>query len=500
MMADRSKGQLQFVKSKLTPFGVVEHEHHCDDGSMRPDLTFHEALGSQGQSIEQFQVQDEEIESEGDQDGDCDNDEEYENFQSERKNEGFNTFGSKVIDRRFFSASSSIGGYSSSPRKTQGSTTFDADRTDGHNIAKCASRKNMKKKKVCHFCGRNDTPMWRRGPSGKGTLCNACGVKWSNSLKGGRKSIKKKPLAVMNGTTDVHFGSNVSPLTGKYQVDQDYYYRNELPSSPYMSSPSDLSQPSSPDHYPMYFQERRNKRMKLAESNKRWDVDVNSSSSLLLGHLLSVVKDRVLEEQEIEEIKKEIHVWKSEIYNMEMDHKSSFEEHVRRLTSESNLYNEKISHLFQSCNSKVSDAMQNLQNGVKSFTKEIQAVRMELSQTGASHKEATPNSCLTKIESLEEQILQMTNRIERSLGEARYYTSSNIPCDNISFSGTSYSTNPCGSFTPTILSSLKAKQLSMMQNFEQIRNENATFEVQINNQFNLIENVFARSQERKIPS
>jgi len=37
-------------------------------------------------------------------------------------------------------------------------------------------------KKVCEYCGDTDTPMWRRGPNGKGTLCNKCGVKW----KGGK--------------------------------------------------------------------------------------------------------------------------------------------------------------------------------------------------------------------------------------------------------------------------------------------------------------------------
>ncbi|KAJ3278585.1 hypothetical protein HK104_002203 [Borealophlyctis nickersoniae] len=30
----------------------------------------------------------------------------------------------------------------------------------------------------CEYCGAVETPMWRRGPSGKSTLCNKCGVKW----------------------------------------------------------------------------------------------------------------------------------------------------------------------------------------------------------------------------------------------------------------------------------------------------------------------------------
>jgi len=32
--------------------------------------------------------------------------------------------------------------------------------------------------KQCLYCGRNQTPMWRRGPAGNQTLCNACGLQW----------------------------------------------------------------------------------------------------------------------------------------------------------------------------------------------------------------------------------------------------------------------------------------------------------------------------------
>lgn len=40
------------------------------------------------------------------------------------------------------------------------------------------STDNTNMSKECSYCGRKTTPMWRRGPQGPGTLCNACGVKW----------------------------------------------------------------------------------------------------------------------------------------------------------------------------------------------------------------------------------------------------------------------------------------------------------------------------------
>lgn len=31
----------------------------------------------------------------------------------------------------------------------------------------------------CHSCNRTETPEWRRGPDGVGTLCNACGLQYA---------------------------------------------------------------------------------------------------------------------------------------------------------------------------------------------------------------------------------------------------------------------------------------------------------------------------------
>jgi GATA zinc finger len=48
--------------------------------------------------------------------------------------------------------------------------------------------------KKCLYCGSKSTPMWRRGPQGAGTLCNACGVKWKHG----------KILCGVTATTDGH--------------------------------------------------------------------------------------------------------------------------------------------------------------------------------------------------------------------------------------------------------------------------------------------------------
>ncbi|KAL7090538.1 hypothetical protein ACP275_12G047200 [Erythranthe tilingii] len=37
--------------------------------------------------------------------------------------------------------------------------------------------------KVCMACGNTNTPLWRKGPNGPQTLCNACGLKHARTLR-----------------------------------------------------------------------------------------------------------------------------------------------------------------------------------------------------------------------------------------------------------------------------------------------------------------------------
>jgi len=46
--------------------------------------------------------------------------------------------------------------------------------------------------RFCEFCNSSNTPTWRRGPAGKGSLCNACGIKW-RLRKRSKKNEKGSP-------------------------------------------------------------------------------------------------------------------------------------------------------------------------------------------------------------------------------------------------------------------------------------------------------------------
>ena len=42
--------------------------------------------------------------------------------------------------------------------------------------------------KVCHGCGTSTTPLWRNGPAGPKTFCNACGTRAYRHVKKARQS------------------------------------------------------------------------------------------------------------------------------------------------------------------------------------------------------------------------------------------------------------------------------------------------------------------------
>ncbi|RKO93546.1 hypothetical protein BDK51DRAFT_26234 [Blyttiomyces helicus] len=57
------------------------------------------------------------------------------------------------------------------------------DRAEMEVVPICAERSG------CLTCGKMHTVQWRRGPAGKSTLCNACGLLWSKKIK--RESARR---------------------------------------------------------------------------------------------------------------------------------------------------------------------------------------------------------------------------------------------------------------------------------------------------------------------
>ncbi|KAF9544020.1 hypothetical protein EC957_000289 [Mortierella hygrophila] len=80
--------------------------------------------------------------------------------------------------------------YSSKPEKTKqqkdqedkgrGATTKGPGGISTAKKAAASGPASNSIQKRCGYCNCTTTPMWRRGPNGPSTLCNACGVKWKH--------------------------------------------------------------------------------------------------------------------------------------------------------------------------------------------------------------------------------------------------------------------------------------------------------------------------------
>ena len=68
--------------------------------------------------------------------------------------------------------------------------------------------------KQCTSCGATQTPMWRRGPNGTSTLCNACGVRWSAKQRlVGEKTSTNKGQASESDNTENYWWCKYCQLT-----------------------------------------------------------------------------------------------------------------------------------------------------------------------------------------------------------------------------------------------------------------------------------------------
>jgi len=59
------------------------------------------------------------------------------------------------------------------------------------NYEREASKRRRSQDFECDFCGSRNTPEWRRGPGGKNTLCNACGLKYAKQRRSENETKKK---------------------------------------------------------------------------------------------------------------------------------------------------------------------------------------------------------------------------------------------------------------------------------------------------------------------
>jgi len=110
----------------------------------------------------------------------------------------------------------------------------------------------------CEHCGSTATPLWRSGPSGPKSLCNACGLRWA---KGTLKIVSRSGVVVAppKGRDSTAHTKTVrvpsSPKSGR--VTQ----RNHVSTVPLPEPPSDVSLMAPPEPVAVVEAEQPNQSM-----------------------------------------------------------------------------------------------------------------------------------------------------------------------------------------------------------------------------------------------
>jgi len=91
----------------------------------------------------------------------------------------------------------------------------------------CVDASKVPPGRSCEFCSTMQTPMWRRGPSGKASLCNACGVRWNvtkvDKPEKDKESTSEEEPEIIK-TTAAERESGVFVRKNDEGNDEEFYY------------------------------------------------------------------------------------------------------------------------------------------------------------------------------------------------------------------------------------------------------------------------------------
>lgn len=105
-------------------------------------------------------------------------------------------------------------------------------------------------KQECKSCKTTQTPEWRKGPDGRNSLCNACGLRWSKAVqvKEGSALLRKEEEGVAGAAAAAAGGGASAPIAGPNADTQGGAPLAPAPQDPgsiSISSPNSINTPLS---------------------------------------------------------------------------------------------------------------------------------------------------------------------------------------------------------------------------------------------------------------
>jgi len=259
-----------------------------------------------------------------------------------------------------------------------------APQTVSTSVPKTKSGSLKKKNKVCEFCGTNDTPMWRRGPQGKGTLCNACGVKWS--LKYRKKNGKEVTTSV-----------STKPMKNKgFRKEKDDDEENRDP-----------------------------KRRRAFDSNDENSLDGISSGddvtpgSQLFGSLLNEVENKLVETQEVEALKAELYNFKVAAHIKNEQHQRFVEQLQTNMMLEMQDFRRQFTSVLAATETLFHNKLERAERETREAHRRTDMISRDLDELRSLLKLQLVGDFASKIEGLEYQVSEVRSNLESKCQELR---------------------------------------------------------------------------------
>eukprot|EP01133_Synstelium_polycarpum_P010925 gene10925-12732_t len=274
--------------------------------------------------------------------------------------------------------------------------------------------------RICEFCGCTTTPTWRRGPSGKGSLCNACGIKWR--LKGKDSIIKKPPkISVPSHSPDLYkmqrkkkleYSDPIAPLSLDYE--KGYfckYCKKTWPQSSFKNSQQFGAHCSNCSRKPRgEIEALMSLKKKMPGAKKRskdmmydddgavplWEMGrygkSYGSQNPLLSRILNIVENQIIEPNELVLIKEEVENMKSDLISRKKRRVEQLNSSILKINSEMSDMKNNVEEHIKNRDSKKRSFIDDLK---REIDQRIQEKEYMFSSDSLSHTVPIPRGSLS---------------------------------------------------------------------------------------------------------
>lgn len=176
---------------------------------------------------------------------------------------------------------------------------------------------------------------------------------------------------------------------------------------------------------PEYFRDRRDQRKRSFEALKKWDhedgFDLNANK--LLGHLLTVVQERVLEEQELEDIKRELGAVKHNVAEESAYLKEKIRQYENSNAKELGNFRQEVLAFLNTqdslCNNRLIQVGKEVVAALKTGTRYITD---ELSSVINTKDTCDINQVMEKVKSVERWVSEMQEKMEHTFQQVEEHS------------------------------------------------------------------------------